>query len=62
MGIAPTSVREIARISAPSADDIAADVAAGGCGHASAVNHVHTRAASFADLRDHAVGLMNRRE
>jgi hypothetical protein len=53
--------REMARISA-SADDVAADVAAGGCGHASAVNHVHARAASFADLRDHVVRLMNRRE
>lgn len=59
--IAPMRAREMARTSA-SADDVAADVAAGGCGHASAVNHVHARAASFADLRNHAVGLMNRRE
>jgi hypothetical protein len=55
--------REMVKISASAgSDDFAADVAAGGCGHASAVNHVHARAASFADLRDHAVGLMNRRE
>jgi hypothetical protein len=53
--------REMARISA-SADDVTADLAAGGCGHASAVNHVHARATSFADLRDHVVRLMNRRE
>jgi len=52
---------EIARISV-SADDVAADVAAGGCGHASAVNHVHTRSASLADLCDHVVRLRKRRE
>ena len=45
-----------------SAYDIAADVAAGRCGHASAIDHVRTRAASFADLRDHVVLLMKRRE
>jgi hypothetical protein len=62
--IAPMRIaraREMERISA-SADDVAADVAAGGCGHASAVNHVHTCAASFADLRHHVVRLMKRRE
>ena len=44
------------------ADDSAADMATGGCGHASAVDHVHTRAACLADLRDHVVRLMKRRE
>ena len=55
--------REIAVVSASARpDDFAADVAAGGCGYASAVNHVHARAASFPDLRDHVVRLMNRGE
>jgi hypothetical protein len=44
------------------ADDSAADVAAGGCSYADAVNHVHTRAACVADLSDHAVRLMKRRD
>jgi hypothetical protein len=55
--------RLCARISASAGpDDFAADVAAGGCSYAFAVDHVHTRAASFADLRDHGVRLMNRSE
>jgi len=45
-----------------SADGVASDVTAGRCGHASAVDHVHTRAACLADLRDHAVRLRERRE
>ena len=53
--------REIARISL-SADGVAADVSAGGCGHAAAVNHVHARSASLADLCDHVVRLRKRRD
>ncbi|HEX2335902.1 MAG TPA: hypothetical protein VHI72_05455, partial [Hyphomicrobiaceae bacterium] len=57
------SAHEIARILASARSyNFAADVAAGGCGNASAVHHVHARTASFADLRDHAIRLMNRRE
>ena len=37
-------------------------VPAGGSTHADTINHVHTRAACFADLREHAVLLMKRRE
>jgi hypothetical protein len=44
------------------ADDFAADVAPGGCRDASAVDHVHTRAACLADLRHHVVRLMKWRE
>ena len=33
-------------------------VPAGGSTHADTINHVHTRTACFADLRDHAVWLM----
>jgi hypothetical protein len=63
MRIARVRAREIALVSASARpDDFAADVAAGGRGHASAVNHVHARAASFPDLRDHVVRLMNRGE
>ena len=44
-----------------SADNVAADVPAGGCGHAPAVNHVHSRSASLADLRGHIARLLKRR-
>jgi hypothetical protein len=44
------------------ADDVAAYVAAGGRGYASAVDHVHTRAAGLANLRDHVIGLSKRRK
>ena len=37
-----------------------ADLAFGGSGHADTINSYPTRAACFADLRDHAVRLMKR--
>jgi hypothetical protein len=40
-----------------SADGVAADLAAGGRGYASSVDHVHARAASLANLCAHVVGL-----
>src|SRR5262245_42745787 len=52
-------IRRIVVGAAP--DNFAAHMAAGRCGHASAVDHVHTRAATFAGLRDHVVRLMKRR-
>ena len=39
-----------------------ANLADGGSGHADTINSYPTRAACFADLRDHAVRLMKRRE
>jgi len=42
-------------------DHSPADVAAGGCSYAATIDVVHTRAACVADLRDHAVRLMKRR-
>ena len=41
--------------------DFASDMAASGSGHADTINPYSTRSACFADLRDHAVRLMNRR-
>lgn len=41
--------------------DFASDMAASGSGHADTINPYPTRSACFADLRDHAVRLMNRR-
>ena len=41
-------------------DHSAADVAAGGCSYAGTINLVHTGATCFADLRDHAILLMER--
>jgi hypothetical protein len=40
-----------------SADGVASDVTAGRCGHASAVDHVHTRAAGLTNSCDRVVGL-----
>ena len=42
--------------------DFSADMALGGSGHADTINSYPTRAACFADLRDHGVRLMKRRE
>jgi len=60
--IALSGLRAIARLACSAPDNFAADVAAGGCGYAPAVNHMHTGAASLSDLRDHAVRLRKRPE
>jgi hypothetical protein len=39
-----------------------AGLAAGHSRHASTIDHVHARAACFADMRDHSVRLMKRSE
>jgi hypothetical protein len=46
----------------PTPADFSADMALGGSGHADTIYSYPTRAACFADLRDHAVRLMKRRD
>jgi len=61
-GAAASSAKRLPLNSRRAPDDFTADVSTGRCAHASAVNHVHTRAACLAHLRDQAVRLMKGRE